>query len=434
MQVSVETFGTLGRRVKIAVPAADVEKAFSERLQQFSRRVKLPGFRPGKVPLKMVEAQYGGQLMQEVAGDLIESSFAEAVGREGLRPAGGPKIQPQALARGADLQYVAEFEIYPEIAKPDITGVRIERPVVDVTDADVDRTLDTIRKQRTTWRAVERAAQSGDRLVVDFTGRLDGQVFDGGSAKSFPVVLGGNTLLEDLEKGLIGATSGETRTIAVRFPVDYHHAKLAGKTADFDVKVNEIGEPVIPDVGADLARQLGIEDGDIEKLRAEVKGNLEREAAGRIRGVLRGHVMQALLNANKFDVPQALVKNEATRMKSQEQTLKGAHGGADEVIEKMYQDRARQRVALGLILGEIVQKRGIRADAGKVRQRLLELAAEYEQPEAFVQWHMSQPERLAEIESMVVEDRLVEELLAGADVIDTKVGFQDLLKVEAAVR
>jgi trigger factor len=431
MQVSVESFGALGRRVKVAVPAADVEKAFSERLHKFSQRVKMPGFRPGKVPLKMIEAQYGGQLMQEVASDLIEASFAEAVGREGLRPAGGPRIQPQRVARGADLQYTAEFEIFPEIAKGDIAGMRIERPVVTVTDADVDRTLETIRKQRTTWRAVERPAQAGDRLVVDFTGHLDGQPFDGGSAKAFPVVLGGNTLLEDLEKGLIGSNRGETRTVAVRFPADYHHAKLAGKTADFEVTVNEIGEPVMPEMGAELARALGIEDGDVAKLRAEVKGNLEREAAGRIRGVLRERVLRALLDANKIDVPQSFVDSEAARMKSQEQTLRGAHGGADDVIDKMYQERARQRVALGLVLSEIVQQRGIRADAAKVRVRLQELAAEYEQPEAFVQWHLSQPERLREIESMVVEDRLVEELLGGADVADVPVAFQDLLKGEA---
>jgi trigger factor len=434
MQVSVETVGTLGRRMKIAVPAEQVEKAFSERLQQFSRRVKMPGFRPGKVPAKMIEAQYGGQLLQEVAGDLIEASLAEAIGREGLRPAGGPRIAPQALARGADLQYVAEFEVLPEIAKLDIAGVRIERPTVTVIDADVDRTLETIRKQRTGWRPVPRAAQAGDRVKIDFVGHLDGQPFEGGSAKDFPVVLGGNTLLDDLEKGLLGMSANETRSVPVRFPENYHHAKLAGKTADFEVKVNEVAEPVVPEVDGELAKQLGIEDGSVEKLRAEVRSNLDREAATRIRGILRARVTNALLDANKFDVPQNLVDAEIARLKSQEQTVRGGQGDADKLVDEMYRERARRRVALGLIFGEVVQKRSIRPDAGAVRQRLAELATEYDQPEAFVQWHLSQPERLRDIESMVVEDKLIDEMLAGADVVDTPIEFQDLLKVEATLR
>lgn len=434
MQVSVETVGTLGRRMKVAVPAEQVEKAFSERLQQFSRRVKMPGFRPGKVPAKMIEAQYGGQLLQEVAGDLIESSLAEAIGREGLRPVGGPKIAPQALARGADLQYIAEFEVLPEIPKLDITGTRIERPAVSVTDADVDRTLEAIRKQRTGWNPVARAAQSGDRVKIDFTGRLGGEPFEGGTAKDFPVVLGGNTLLDDLEKGLIGMSANDASSVPVRFPENYHHAKLAGKTADFDVKVNEVAEPVVPQVDAELAKQLGIEDGSVEKLRAEVKSNLEREAAARVRGILRARVTKALLEANKFDVPQTLVDAEIARLKSQEQTVRGAPDDAGKMIDEMYRDRARRRVALGLIFGEVVHKRGIRPDAGAVQQRLAELATEYDQPEAFVQWHLSQPERLRDIESMVVEDKLIDEMLSGAEVVDTPTEFQDLLKVEATLR
>jgi trigger factor len=427
MQVSVESFGVLGRRMTVAVSATELERAFSERLRRLSRQVKMPGFRPGKVPLKMVEAQYGPQLLQEAAGELIQSSLQDALGRQGLRPAGGPKIVPQAPARGRDLQYIAEFEVYPEIRKLDIAGVRIERPVVTVADADVDSTLDTIRRQRTTFAQASRPAQSGDRLLVDFVGRLDSEAFEGGSAQGFPVVLGSGTLLPDLEQGLIGAGAGETRTLPVRFPVDYRHPKLAGRTAEFEIKVVEVSAPQLPEVNADFARQLGVADGDVARLRADVRGNLEREAERRVRGVLRARALQALLDANRFDVPQALVAGEVARLKGQDQQLRRAAGADTD-----YQERARQRVALWLILSEIIRARGLHADPARVRAKLEELAGEYEKPEEFLQWHRANPERMADIETLVVEERVVEELLGGADVVDQPMTLPELLKLETA--
>lgn len=423
MQVSVETVGALGRRLKIAVPADQFEKAFADRLQRFSRSVKMPGFRPGKVPLKMVEAQYGPQLLEEVAGKLIESSYQEAIGREGLRPAGGPKIHPESLGRGKDLQFTAELEVMPEVKQLDIAGVKIERPMASIAESDIDSTLETIRRQNLSWSEVARPAQDGDRVLVDFAGRLGGEPFEGGTAKDFPVVIGSNTLLEDLEKGLVGASANESRTIAVQFPGDYRHEKLAGKTADFDVQVKSVSEPVLPVLDAEFAKRFGVADGDVGKLRNDVRGNLEREAAKRTRAIVRARVLNALLAANPVEVPQGLLNAELARLKGQ-----NAPGAPDAGQDA----RARARVALWLILAEIIRVRGHRADPAAVRAKLQELAQEYEKPAELVQWYYANPERLAEVETLVIEDRVIEELLAGANVVEQTVPLPELLKMEAA--
>jgi trigger factor len=428
MQVSLESTGTLGRRLTVAVSAERVEEEFSTRLARLSRQVKLPGFRPGKVPLTMVERQYGGRLMEEVAGDLIETSLKEAIHREGLRPAAGPRIRRKELARGRELEYTAEFEIYPEIKKLDIQGVAIERPVATVTAEDVERTLETVRRQRVTWNPVARAAQVNDRLLIDFTGRCEGKPFEGGSANNFPLVLGSGTLVGDLEQGLVGARAGEARALPVRFPADYRHAPLAGKTAEFEVKINEVAEPVLPEVNGDFAKRLGVTDGNVETLRAEVKNNLEREAAVRARAVVRGRVLKALVDANDFEVPQGLVEAEVAKLKR----LVQATRAAPSLDEAALRARGRTRVMLGLILSEIVRTRGLKPDAGRVRARLEEMASEYESPETFIQWHYQNPERLAEIESRVLEDKIVEELLATARVDERTVSFQELLNLDTA--
>jgi trigger factor len=427
MQVSVENVGALGRRLNITVPADQLEKAYADRLQRLSRQVRVPGFRQGKVPLKMVEAQYGAKLLEEVAGDVIQSSFREAIGREGLRPAGGPRIQPKTLKRGQEFAYTAEFEVFPEIKQPTLAGVRIERPRAAVDDEDVNRTLATIRKQRTRYEAVERAAQAGDRVTIDFTGRLNGTPFEGGSAKNFPVVLGGHSLLDDLEQGLIGTRRGETRAIAVKFPAEYRNPKLAGQTAEFEVLVNEVAGPVVPEVDESLAKELGVANGSIDELRQQVRENLEREAAKRSDAAVRTRVMQALLDANRFDIPKALLDDEVAQMK----TRGGVPAGAsDDEIRA----RAQTRVTLALILGEVMRHQGIVADAARVRARLEEMAAEYESPEEFIRWHYEQPGRLTSVESLVAEEKVVEELLKTAELVDKPVSFQDLLQINETLR
>lgn len=429
MQVSVETIGVLGRRLKVAVPAAKFEQAFAERLQRLSKQVKLPGFRPGKVPVKMVEAKFGGQLLEEVAGDLIQTTLQEAIGTQGLKPAGGPKIRHEPLARGQGFEYTAEFEVYPEIKQLDLKDAPIERPIATVVDEDIDRTLDTIRRQRVAWTPVARSATTGDRLLLDFVGRLNGEEFEGGKAQAYPLILGAGSFVDGFEQGLIGANRDETRRIDVTFPADYRHAPMAGKPVEFEVQVKEIAEPVLPELNDDLAKQLGVTDGGVDKLRAEVRANLEREAAGRSRAVLRRNVLAALLKANEFDVPVSLVDAELRRM---QQLAQGA--GQTPPAPDQLRTRARTRVALGLILSEIVQARGVRADPAKVRARIEEMAADYDAPEKFIEWYYADPARLGEVESLVLEDRVVEELLAGAQTKDRPLGFQELLALDASIQ
>jgi len=428
MQVSVETIGTLGRRLKVAVPADQVEKEFNDRLQRLSKQVKLPGFRPGKVPLKMVEAQYGGRLMEEIAGDLIQTTMHEAIGSQGLRPAGDPQVQRKPVTRGEQLEYTVEFEIFPEVKRFDLAGVRIERPAVTVSEEDVNRTLETIRKQRATWKQVDREARLGDRLTIDFVGRINSKEFEGGKANAFQLVLGSGTLIEDMEHGLVGAKSGEMKHVSARFPTDYRHSMLAGQTADFDVKVNDVTEAIFPDLNETFAKDLGVKEGGLDKLRSDVKSNLEREAATRARAVIRTRVLKLLLDANPVEVPRSLLDAEIQRLKTADMS-----SGLNAGDEAGYERRARSRVALGLILGEFIRNRGLVPDPARVRARLEEMAADYESPQEFIQWHYAKPERLSEIEGLVMEEKVVEDLLISAQITDKPVSFQDLLKIEILV-
>lgn len=431
MQVSVESTGNIGRRMTVAVPSERFEKEFSERLKRLSKTVRFPGFRPGKAPLKMIEAQYGEKVMQEVVSELIRSSFYEAVTNQGLSPAGGPRIEPKALGRGKDLEYTAEFEIYPSIAHLDIAGATIERPVCIVQPDDVERTLEIMRKQRTIWKPVERAGQVGDRLSIDFEGRLDGVPFEGGQANNFSLVLGGDVLIDGFEQGLVGARAGEERTLNLDFPADYRNQQLAGKTTEFQVKVNRVEEPVLPEVDTDFARQFGISDGSTDSLRAEVRANLEQEMEERVHAAVRDQVFKAIMELNRFEIPKALQDAEVERLAQQRRATLQSQGIPLEkapVDPILFLDEARQRVALGLILAEIVKQRGLKVAPERVRARIEKLAASYESPQEFIQWHYSQPERLAQIESVVLEEQAVELLLQGAKVADKPTSFQDLMQ------
>lgn len=416
MQVSMVKFGALSRRLSVTLPADDLEKAYSARLKRMSRQARVPGFRPGKVPQKIVEQQYGAQLLEEAAGELIQTSFRAAVGQEGLRPAGGPQISPQALKRGEEFKYTAEFEVYPEIPPVTLAGVRIERPRAAIGDDDINRTLETIRRQRTRYDVAARPAQTGDRVKIDFVGRLNGETFEGGSAQGFQLVIGSQTLLEDLEKGLLGAQAGDARSIAVRFPANYPHEKLAGQTVEFDTKIIEVAGPVMPELNDALARELGVASGSIEELRTQVRDNLAREASRRGEAAVRARVMKALLAKAGFEVPQALIDDDLRRSRAA-------------ATDAAAREQARKRVTLGLMLGEAMRERGLAADAASVRAKLEGMAQEYDSPQEFVQWHYAEPGRLAQVEAMVMEEQIIDELLKTAEVVDQEMGFQDLLKL-----
>lgn len=421
MQVSVESTGTLGRRVTIRVPADQVDEAISSRLKRLARQVKLPGFRPGKVPMKVVEQKYSGQVLNEVAEDLIQESFREAVDKEGLRPAGGPRIQPAPVARGKEFEYTAEFEVYPEIPHPDLEGVAIARPTSTIDDADIDRTIERLRRQRATWKTVDRAARTGDQLHIDFVGTLEGEPFAGGQASDFRLELGSHALIAGFEEGMVGAKAGEQRTLDITFPADYGARHLAGKKTAFEVNVKAVAEPELPEVDEEFIRQLGVASGLVEDFRKEVRSNLEREMQQRLRSLLSTRVLEALLKRNDIGIPDALVNEELQRI-LQERQQRGMAAGVSE------EDRlqARRRVAIGLVFAEVIKQRGVRADAEKVKAHVDELASQYDQPEEFRKWFFSEPSRLREVEGLVLEDQIVAHLLEKADVSDESISFQEL--------
>lgn len=428
MQVSVETTSTLGRRLTVVVPPEQFEQEFAYRLQRLSKQIKMPGFRPGKVPTKVVEARYSGQLLEEVAGDLIERTLREAIGNEQLRPAGGTRVRHKPLARGQGLEYTAEFDIYPEITRLDLAGVEIERPVPEIGEADVDRTLETVRRQRVTWNPVERPAALEDRVLVDFVARADGTELPGGKAENQPIVIGAGTFFKEIEDALIGAQRGDTRDVTVNFPADTRNPTLAGKAVVFEVHVKEVAAPVLPEVNEEFASALGVSEGGIEKLRAEVRSSLEREGAERARTVLRRNVLKTLRELNRFEVPTSLVEAEVERMK---RLSEGAVAAAPD--EAFYRERARVRVSLGLILAEVVRAREIKADRARVRARVEQMARDYEAPERFIEWYYANPERLGEVESTVLEEQVVEQLLGTAQVRERPVPFSDLLKMDVSI-
>lgn len=429
MQVTVESTGTLGRRMTVALPAERLEREFEQRLKNLSRKAKVPGFRPGKVPLKVIEAQYGREVLEEASNELIRSSFYEAAGSQGLKPAGGPSIAPKAPARGQDLEYTAEFEIYPEVRKLDLTGAEIEKPLCEVGDEDIERTLEVMQRQRMTWQDVDRPAARDDRVTIDFIGRIDGTPFEGGEAKGFALVLGAGQLIGGFEEGLEGVRAGEQRRIPVTFPEQYPMERLAGRAAEFEVDVKLVQGPVLPAVDAEFAKALGVEDGSVERLRNEIRSGLQREAEGRVRALVKDRVFKALLEANPGDVPAVLIEQEAvhlmntTRANMQQQGMPEAQLPGD---PGPFRERARSRVALGIILTAIVQQKSLRVEPARLRARVEELAASYESPAEFVRWHYERPERLAEIESSVLEDQVVALLLDSATIREQQVAFRDL--------
>lgn len=435
MQVSVESTGNLGRLMTVAVPADEVEEQIQARLKNMAKNAKLPGFRPGKVPLKVIDSHYGNQVLQEVAGNIIESSLREAFTQEELVPAGGPDVQPRSLERGKDLEYTASFEVYPEIKKLDLAGVEIERPVCEVGEEDIDRTVETMRRQRMTYTPVERAAQNGDQVTIDFKGTIDGEPFAGGEAEDHQLVLGEGQFVEQLEDGIVGIKPGERRTVTVSFPDDYHGEAVAGKAVEFEVHVKEVAEPELPAVDEEFVKAFGVEDGDPDKFRVEIAQNLERERDERVSRLTRSRVMDALVGENDLEVPTPLVEQEIDSMISMNKTMLEQQGVPTDQFNpdrERYREDAERRVAMGLILSEIVQQNEMKADQDKVRQRIEKMAASYEQPEAFVQWYYSSRERLQQVESMVLEEQVVEMLLEGADTKETSISLQELTEQPGA--
>ncbi|MDT3735444.1 MAG: trigger factor [Denitratisoma sp.] len=430
MQTNPQPASPLERRIDMTVPMADIEKDVAQRLKKMARTVKMPGFRPGKVPFKMVEQHYGAQARNEAIGEAVERAFGNAVREQNLRVAGYPRIEPKSGEDASKLEFSAVFEVYPEVKLNGIGDKSIERPQLEVGDAEVDKTVEVLRKQRTTFAPAERAAAKGDRVTIDFTGKLNGEVFQGGQATDYPVVLGEGRMLPDFENGIAGLKAGESRTFDLTFPADYQAGDLAGKTVSFDVTVKGVEAPQLPEVDAEFAKSLGIEDGDVAKMRAEIRSNLEGEVKKRIKARIKDQAMQALLEANPMEVPKALIEQESESMaEAARQDL--ANRGVD--IKNMPVDatwftaQAERRVKLGLIIAEAVKENALHAKPEQVRALIDEQAQSYEQPEEVVRWYYSQPQRLAQVEALAIEENVVNWVVANARSTDKAASFDELM-------
>ncbi|HTQ76179.1 MAG TPA: trigger factor [Burkholderiales bacterium] len=430
MQTNMETLGKLERRLSMAVPAEEIEREVEQRLRKLSRTVRMDGFRPGKVPLKIVAQQYGPQVRSEVIGDAVQKGFTEVVKEKNLRVAGYPRIERKEGGDEKQLAFSATFEVYPEVKLGDLAAMTIRRPVHAVEETDVDRTIEILRKQRVTWEAAARPAQAGDRVSVDFVGRIDGSEFPGGKGSGISVILGEGRMLPDFEAGLSGAGSGEQKTFPVAFPADYAGKEVAGKTAIFEVTVRKVEAPRIPELGADFARSLGVADGDLAKMRAEVRTNVELEVKKRVESEVKQKVMQALVDSTTLELPKSLVEMEVQRMLQQTRAELESRGLK---LEKLpvdpgaLEERAKRRVALGLVIGELVKEQSLGAKPEQVRALVTEHAQTYEQPFEVVKWIYSDPQRLGEFEGLAVEANVVRWVLERAKVEDQAIGFEALM-------
>ncbi|HWH49892.1 MAG TPA: trigger factor [Burkholderiales bacterium] len=431
MQADLETLSSLERRLSVSLPLAQVNSEVENRLKRLARTVKLHGFRPGKVPLKIVEQQFGGQVRQEVLGDAVQRSFGEAVKEKNLRVAGYPRIEVKSAGDAeGKFEYTATFEVYPELAIGELAGVKIARPLVNISDVEVDKTIEILRKQRTHYHSAGRGARPGDQVQMEYRGTIDGNPFEGGSSTDQYALLGEGQLLADFERNVVGMKAGEAKSFELRFPDDYHGKEVAGKTAQFEVTVKDVREPHVPEADADFAKSLGVADGDTAKMRAEIKANLEREVKRRASARVKDQVMKALLDATRVELPRALLDMEIDRlMHNMRHDLEARGLKADKVPmpKEAFEPEAQRRVSLGLILAEMVKRHGLEAKPDQVKAVVGEYAQSYERPEEVLRWYYQSPDRLREVESIVLEDNVVQWVLANAGVEDKATEFDDLM-------
>jgi len=430
MLQELENLGALQRRLDISVSAEALGKEVSARLAKLARSVKMPGFRPGKVPMKMIASSYGPQVQTEVLNDKIGEAFSAEVSARQLRVAGTPSVAPKGGGDGAQLTFSATFEVYPEISIGDLGGIAVERVVCAVGDDEVDKTIEIMRRQRAKLVEVERPAAEGDRVTVDYKGSVDGAVFDGGSATDFPFAIGDGRMLPGFDAAVRGMARGESKTFPLTFPADYRAAELAGKTASFDVAVKKVEQVDLPPVDSAFARQLGVRDGDVSRMREEVRGNLLREVHSRLRARTKDSVMSALLGAANFELPKTLVEADSQRLLELARADMAARGVDPAVMQmtaETFVPNAQRRVRLGLLVGELVRTQNLQPRQDQIRKRLEELAQSYEKPAEVIQWYLGNRQRLSEVETMVMEDNVVGWVLQRAQVTEVPVGFDELM-------
>lgn len=430
MQSTVENLGRLERRLTMAVPVAEIEKQVDERLKRLARTVKMAGFRPGKVPMKLVAQQYGPQVRSEVVGDEIQKAFNEAVRGQNLRVAGYPRFEPKGDAPADQMEFSATFEVYPEVTPGDLSDASIERPTLEVTDAEVDKTIEVLRKQRAHFHDADRAAQDDDRVTIDFVGTIDGVEFEGGKAEGYAFVLGRGGMLADFESGVRGMRASETKIVQVKFPDDYAGKEVAGKQAEFVITLKGVEAPHLPEIDSNFAVSLGIADGDLERMRREIRANVEREVKKRLGARLKQQVMQMLLDRHNIELPKALIEMEQQQLMQNTRRDLEARGISTKEIPidaNLFEEQARRRVSLGLIIGELVRRHDLTAKPEQVHALMQEHSLSYEEPDEVIKWLHSQPERMAEFEGLVVEDNVIDWVLQQAKVTDKPADFETLM-------
>jgi trigger factor len=430
MQISVENTGKLERRMQVQVPAARVSEEIATRLKELSRTARLKGFRPGKAPITVIRQQFGQQVHREVIGELMQSSFAEAVTQNQLSPAGSPRIEPTSVAEGQDLTYIATFEVFPEVALQPIGSLSIERVSAEVSEADVDAMIERLRKQQTKYGAVARPAADGDKVTVDFAGSIDGTPFAGGKGENVAIVIGEGRMLAQLEQGLAGASVGESREIGVDFPADYRATELAGKHAVFKVDVKSVEEPVLPALDDEFCTAFGVTEGGVAKLREDVRANMQRELEQTLRNRNKAAVMDKLYQANPLDVPNALLESQIRDMQIEEMRRTGAKDASKAPPREPLIEPARRRIALGLLINEIIRREKIVLDPARSNARLDEMVGAYGDPAALKRAYLQNADAMRQVQSLALEDQVTDFILAHAQVHEKPHTFKELMNFE----
>ena len=438
MQVSIETTSGLERRLTVGVPAERVDLEVDSRLKKAAKNVRLPGFRPGKVPMKVMRQRFGAGVRQEVVGEVMSQSFQEAVIQEKLRPAGQPSIEPKNLDAGKDLEYVATFEVFPDVDVVEMKAFAVEKPVADVTDEDIDRIIAVFCKQQGSWEAVERAAQEGDKVNIDYAGTKEGESFDGGSAEGSDLELGSGRMIPGFEDGIVGMKAGEEKTLSLTFPEDYHSEELKGAAVEFKITVNAVQVLEPAPVDENLFKQYGVGEGGEAEFREQVGDNMRRELKNAVTARVKQQVMDALLAAHgALEIPRSLIQQEIQALRAQMFQQFGGLGGQDLDLESllpdtMFEDNAERRVKLGLVVAEFISRNELQADAEQVRETIEEMASTYEDPQEVIDYYYSNQQQLEAIQSRVLEDQVVEKLLENADITEKACAYQEAIDLAQA--
>ncbi|WP_447044340.1 trigger factor [Vreelandella sp. H-I2] len=429
MQVSVETTSQIERRITIQVPAAEIDGAVSARLKDTAKNVRLNGFRQGRVPMSVVQQRYGQDVRNEVVSEVMRERYVRAITDEGLNPAGFPQIEPSVNESGKDLEFVAVMEIYPQVELASIEGTEIERPVVTVSDADVDEMIETLRKQNAAWEEVDAAAADGDQVTIDFQGYIGDEPFEGGSAEGHTLVIGSNSFIPGFEEQLIGAKAGEEKTLNVTFPEDYQAEHLAGKEATFKVTVHKVSSQKLPEVDAEFIERFGVEGGDQEKFRAEIKKNMTREASQAVDNRVKQQVLDALKQVNEIPVPSALVQQETDGMKRQaaQQFGLGEDFDVSQLPNELFEEQAKGRVQVGLLLAEVIKANELDADDDAIKAKVAELAEQYQDPDEVVSYYMGNEQLKTQVKSAILEEKAVAKLLEQTNIKDVEMSYQQAL-------